>query len=332
MINSPASSPGGRPTGFTLKILFLIQSHKDPDQLFRLVRILRKGCPNSSVLVSHDENAPLLPPTLFSKDPNVHVVTGRGGRGDFLIIDGYLKALNWLQRNHVDYDWLINLSGSDYPVSSLFRLQVELRDAVHDGFLHHFDAVRPNLTEMAPMSWPARYGYDRYYYQYRKLKANLSKLERILLAAPRLFTDRYVKTVRINTAFGLMIGIESKVTPFTENFRCYAGSYWHSIRRRCAEYLISFANERPDVVAYFRKVLVPDESFIQTVLVNNSSFRFVNENRRYCDMTQSRHGHPKILTDHDVQAILGKDYFFARKLERQSGERVFDSLDEVACS
>jgi hypothetical protein len=315
-----------------MKILFLIQSHKDPDQLLRLVRVLRRGCPDSLVLVSHDETAAALPPALFSEDHHVHVITGRGGRGDFLILDGYLNALTWLQRNHVDYDWLINLSGSDYPVSSLSGLQAELRDADHDGFLHHFDPLHADLAEMAPMSWPPGRGYGRYYYQYRKLKGDLSKPERILLAAPRMFTDRYVKSVRINTAYGLMIGTKSRVTPFTEDFRCYAGSYWHSIRRRCAEYLISFANERPDVVTYFKNVLIPDESFIQTVLVNNSSFRFVNGNRRYFDMTKSHHGHPKLLTDHDVQKILGKNYFFARKLERQSGERVLDTLDEVACS
>jgi hypothetical protein len=315
-----------------VKILFLIQSHKDPDQLFRLVRILRKGSPNSLVLVSHDENSAALPPTQLSEDPNVHFVTGRGGRGDFLLVDGYLDALTWLQRKHVDYDWLINLSGSDYPASSLSALEAELRGTDHDGFLHHFDPLQASLADMGPMFWPPRYGYDRYYYQYRKLKSNLSKPERILLAAPRLFTDRYVKTVRINTAYGLTIGIKSKITPFTEDFRCYAGSYFHTIRRRCAEYLISFTNEHPDVVAYFRNVLNPDESFIQTVLVNNSSFRFVNGNRRYFDMTKSHRGHPKILMDHDVQEILGKNYFFARKFEKQSGDRVLDTLDEVACS
>jgi hypothetical protein len=127
-----------------------------------------------------------------------------------------------------------------------------------------------------------------------------------------------------------MVGLPAAQTPFTAEFRCYAGSYWHTIRRRCVDYLLEFFERRPDVVRYFRKVLIPDESFVHTVLANNPDFRFLNDNRRYIDMGGSRHGHPKFLTEGDIPQFAGQRYVFARKIEWTSGPALFDKLDSYA--
>ncbi len=152
-----------------MRPLFLIQAHKDPDQIARLVRTLRKGCTGSIALISYDDRATPLPQSMFDGD-DVHIIRGRGGRGDFSIVDGYLAALRWLRENGIDYDWLTNLSGQDYPVSSLAEFSRELSQASHDGFLHHFDVLQQDPQVMSPMAWPARHGYERYYYHYTKLK------------------------------------------------------------------------------------------------------------------------------------------------------------------
>lgn len=312
--------------------VFLLQTHKDPDHLKRLVSLLRRGCPTSKVLVSHDVAASPLPADLFADDPEVYVTSGRGGRGDFLIVDGYLKALAFLRDYGIDYDWLVNMSGSDYPVMSLRAIEAELAKTEFDGFLHHFD-VLDNVAEcMVPMRWPATEGLDRYYYQYRKLKDSLSQTQRNIVAVPRILSRKYLKSVRIFTAYGLMVGRPATSIPFNAAFRCYAGSYWHAIRRHCAEYLLEFTSQNPDIRSYFEKVLVPDEAYIQTVLVNNRDFRFNCNNRRFFDMSQSRRGHPKLLDASDLPRITEQGYFFARKLERRSGAAVFDALDAIALS
>jgi hypothetical protein len=315
-----------------MTILFLLQTHKDPEHLYRLVSLLRRGCPTCKVLISHDELAKPLPSSLFEEDPAVRVITGRGGRGDFLIVDGYLKALKYLSENKIEYDWLINLSGSDYPVTSLRDMEAELQRTEFDGFVHHFDVLESNKEAMLPMSWPAGEGYDRYYYQYKKYKNTLSQTARNFVAFPRIFAKRYLKQYRIFTAYGLMVGSKAHKTPFSPEFKCYAGSYWHAIRRKCAEYILEYTTANPEVKDYFRHVLIPDESYIQSVLVNNHNFRFSPNNRRFFDMSQSRHGHPKLLSQADMSKITHKGYFFARKLEAASGAEVFDQLDLVALS
>ena len=301
-------------------MLFLIQSHKDPDQLARLVRTLRKGCPDSVVLVSHDFRATPLPRAAFGRDANVHVIQGEGRRGDFEIVDGYLSALRWLHENKVHYTWITNLSGQDYPVSSLAGFAEELSAAPHDGFLHHFNALAQDPRD----------GYDRYYFQYTKLKNSLSLAERAVLRFPRVAMERFSDTFRINTSYGLMVGRRAAQAPFNPEFRCYAGSYWHTIRRRCAEYLLDFVDAKPDLVAYLQRVLVPDECFVQTVLANHGGFRFLNDNRRYYDMRGARHGHPKVMAEEDLPKFLSGRYFFARKFGPSSGATLLDRLDQIA--
>lgn len=314
--------------------LFLIQSHKDPDQLARLVRVLRKGCANSIILISHDLRATPLSPSNFGGDPSVHIIEGKGGRGDFTIVDGYLAALRWLKERELEYDWITTLSGQDYPVSSLADFSRELSRTAHDGYLHHFDVLKQDPQQVLPMIWPLKHGYDRYYYQFTTVKESLGATERAALSVPRVALERFTDKFRIITAYGLVVGRRADHVPFTPQFRCYAGSYWHTIRRRCAEYLLEFSETRPDVVGYFRRVLVPDESFVQTVLVNHPTFRFVNDNRRYfeLDMPGCRHGHPNVLTADDVQKFANKRYFFARKFEWRNGARLFDQLDGYALS
>ena len=303
-------------------MLFLIQSHRDPDQLARLVRTLRKGCPDSVVLVSHDVQATPLPRGVFGGDTDVHVIKGKGGRGDFTIVDGYLAALRWLRDNRIHYTWITNLSGQDYPVSSLAAFAEELSAAPHDGFLHHSTKLAQSRPD----------GYDRYYFQYKKVKETLSVAERAMLRLPRVALERFSAPYRINTSYGLMIGRRANPAPFNAEFRCYAGSYWHTIRRRCAEYLLDFIDAEPDRVAYLRRVLVPDECFFQTVLANHPGFRFVNDNRRYFDMRGARHGHPKVMTEEDLPKFLGGRYVFARKFERSNGSALLDRLDQYALS
>ncbi|HEX5862957.1 MAG TPA: hypothetical protein VF014_01600 [Casimicrobiaceae bacterium] len=92
----------------------------------------------------------------------------------------------------------------------------------------------------------------------------LSLIERAALRLPKLALAR-TRDYRLSTSFGLGLGRRAERTPFSSEFRLYAGSYWNIIRRECAETLIDFVDENPDIVDYFRQVILPDESFVQTI-------------------------------------------------------------------
>ncbi|WP_406857035.1 beta-1,6-N-acetylglucosaminyltransferase [Alsobacter sp. KACC 23698] len=305
--------------------MFLIHTHKDAAQIAQLAQVLRQGCPDAVILISHDVRSTPLDPALFASS-GAHLIRGAGGRGDFTILDGYLAALRWLRDEGVAYDWITNLSGQDFPIASLAAFQDLLATTEADGYLHHFDAIEQDPASMKPWVWPPHRGRDRYHYQYRTLKTSLSMAERALLRLPRVVLERLTDRVRVNTSFGLMIGALARPGPFNANFRCYVGSYWHTIRSACARYILDYAEQNPDIVRYFRSVLIPDESFFQTVLVNSRRFNLVNDNLRYVDFRGSRHGHPKSLDLDDLPVLVGSSSYFARKFDWPQSVPVLDAL------
>ena len=79
--------------------------------------------------------------------------------------------------------------------------------------------------------------------------APLSLIERAALRLPKLALAR-TRDYRLSTSFGLGLGRRAERTPFSSEFRLYAGSYWNIIRRECAEIFIHFVDENPDIVDY----------------------------------------------------------------------------------
>ncbi|MEO1186600.1 MAG: hypothetical protein AAFX46_18790, partial [Cyanobacteria bacterium J06636_27] len=77
----------------------------------------------------------------------------------------------------------------------------------------------------------------------------------------------------------------------------------------------------------YKKTFIPEESFIQTVLVNSKQFNLYNSNFRYTDFTASRHGHPRILTTKDFSPLTQANVHFARKFDMNVDSTVLDKLD-----
>jgi len=133
--------------------------------------------------------------------------------------------------------------------------------------------------------------------------------------------------VRINSSYGLMIGFRATPSPFNENFLCYTGSYFHILSRKCVQYLHNTSKQNHDLKSYYENTCLPEESFIQTLLVNSGLFNLCCDNKRYIDWTGSRHGHPRILTLDDYPALIKDDIFFARKFDMQHDSKILDMLD-----
>lgn len=307
-----------------MKILYLIQSHKNPKQIYRLVRTLKKSSPKSFVLISHDVNGCYLDPTPLQRLPEVKVIRGLGGRGDFSIVQGYLNALDWLFNHNVQFDWLFNLSGQDYPIQPLPKIEQFLAETKYDGFIRYCNV----LTDSKQNPWGSREGRDRYLYQYWRSKGNLSRWQRVLVKLPRMALNNTQNLVRINSSYGLMLGRCANSSPFNNNFICYAGSYFHIVSRKCVEYLSQFCEQDNYLINYYKKTCIPDESFIQTVLLNSGLFHFYNDNKRYYNWSETYNGSPQTLTIKNYSNIINSNSFFARKFDIQQDEKIIKALEE----
>lgn len=301
-----------------MKVCYLIQTHKNPAQIERLVYAIKALSPNSLVLVSHDFSSCDLEETVFQTLSDVQVIPGKGGRGDFSIVQGYLNAIDWLLKHQIKFDWLINLSGQDYPIQPLSQLERFLRTTHYDGFLEYFKVFSPESH------WSQREGRSRYLYKYQKLDIHLSEWQKPILTPIKVIN--YLQPFfRINIAYGLL-GFKNPA-PFNENFVCYGGSYFCILSRQCVQYLYEFSQSNPDLVHYYKGVSVSDESFIQTVLINSRLFNLSHDNKRYFDFSKTRNGRPRTLTTQDYQDLTNSNAFFARKFDIEKDRTILDLLD-----
>jgi Core-2/I-Branching enzyme len=306
-------------------ICYLIQSHKSPEQIYRLVRTIKKSCPDAFIILSHDFSISNLDVARLKDLSGVEVIPGLGGRGDFSIVQGYLNAVGWLFSNNINFDWLTNLSGQDYPTKPLLQIQRFLAETHYDGFLEYFKVFSEESH------WSLREGTTRYLYQYQKLKS-LSKLPEWLkeLSAPVKIINYIQPYFRLNLAYG-MVGVRSSA-PFNENFICYGGSFFSTLSRKCIEYLYDFYQSHSDIVNYFKGVCVADESFIQTVLVNSRLFNLCDDNKFYFDFSGTRNGRPRLLTTDDYSSIVQSHAHFARKFDVSKDSKILDLLDNIIFS
>jgi hypothetical protein len=114
---------------------------------------------------------------------------------------------------------------------------------------------------------------------------------------------------------------------FSDDFIGYGGWFFSTLAKPCVRYVRDFARDNPDMVAFFRTVLGPEEAFLQTVLVNSGKFRFEPDSKRYIDMSQSRNNHSKKLGVVDLDLMLASGAHWARKFDRAYDAEVLDILE-----
>ena len=125
-----------------MKVVYLIQTYRNPEQIYRLVRIIKQSSPNSYVLISHDFTGCNLSPAPLRELSGVELIKTqiKGRRGQFSLVQTYLDAINWLFSRNVKFDWLCYLSSQDYPTQHLSKIEKFLTETSYDGFLEYFDA------------------------------------------------------------------------------------------------------------------------------------------------------------------------------------------------
>jgi hypothetical protein len=302
-----------------VRVGYLVQSHRRPEQVARLVRTLKAGSPGAVVHVSHDgTSAPFDAATLtaLTAMPGVLVRPAAGGYGDFSHVRRYLDAVADLVDEGLAVDWVVNLTGQDYPVRPLAVAEAELATGGADGYLEHFPALDPRRG-----AWPVRRARSRYLFGHRRIAALSPTAQRRL--RPLQAVNRVQPFVRVHVSYGLTVGVRRR-SPFGPGLELYGGSAYSSLSWRCVAYLREFCAARPDVVRYYERVLSPEESMFQTILVNSGRFRLVDDCRRYFDFRGSTLNHPRVLGLDDVPRALASGADFARKFDDPA---VLDALD-----
>lgn len=301
----------------TTKVCYFIQSHRDPEQIYRLVHTLRSGAPAARIVVQHNFAASHLDWGPLATLPATHLFPASGPqlRSDFSCqVQPYLDLIDWLEAEGHAYDWLVNLTAQDYPVRPIAEIEADLESSDADAFIRYWDVLS------AESPWSRRKAKARYWHRYWRWAGHDRTLH-----ALRFLTK--VLPLHFYLDYGPWVGLRRITTPFRRGFRCYGGWAWFSLRRQAVRYLREFLTDHPEIERHYRLTKVPEESLVQTVLANSGRFRLVNDDRRYIDYAQAHKGSPRVLTGADLPLLAGGRYDFARKFDVTVDRAVLDTID-----
>lgn len=312
-------------------VVYFLQTHTRPAQIARLVRVITEGSPDAVVLISHDvAGQPLDVPSLQALG-NVHVLFHRGNYGDFSHVDRYFAAVDWLEENGIDYNWLENLSGQDYPLRPIAEIEAELDSTSFDGFLL-YTAVFPE--RVPPAADHGATGYQlappfdaAMRYDYRHWRLGKATDLKYRLMYPLMALNLVQPWIRVSNSYAV-VGVRRRHSVFGPDFHCYGGSFFCTLRAGCVRYIREYARANPQVIDFFRTAMAPEETFFHSVLVNSGQFKLTTDYKRYIDWSVQNYTHPKTLGLEDVPALLASDAHWARKLDLSKDPGLFDVLDQ----
>jgi len=314
------------------RVCYYMQTHTRPAQIGRLVQVIKESCSSDSVIVIHHDasGSPLDVPGLESL-PGVYVIQGPGGYGDFSHLDRYFAAVDWLDAHGVEFDWLQNMTGQDYPLKAISEIEDNLTHSDVDGYLQYTPIFPERMPPGADWGAGPEFRLDtpwntsmRFEYRHRWVGRPTAAKQRWL--RPVMALNLVQPWVRVSLAFST-IAVRRRNTIFTDDFICYGGSFFCVLSAPCVRYARDFARDNPDIVTFFRTIPAPDEVFLQTVLVNSKKFRLVTDGKHYVDFTNSRNNHPKVLGVEDLPAMFVSGAHWARKFDASRDSEVLDILD-----
>jgi hypothetical protein len=270
-------------------VAYLILSYTRPELVERLVARLRGGI----VAVHHDDRRSRLGDVDALRIPPQPIEWGHGSQ-----LAAVLRCLRWV-RERADFDWLVLLSGQDYPIRPVADIEASLAAAEVDAFIQ---------TAAVPALRLRRGGVDefalRYRYRWRPLPERLVAVT--AQADPLLLTRRLPS--------GAYVGVPAR--PPLEPFH---GSDWFTLSRRAVDAVLGAP---PAVADHFLHTIVPTEAFVHTVLAH-SGLPLANDNRRYAAFAPDA-ANPRVLGLADLDAVLASGGDFARKFDDLA---VIDEID-----
>jgi Core-2/I-Branching enzyme len=287
-------------------VVYIVISHRNPDQVVRLVRVLREG-PSARVLVRHDQRGELLERERIEAAGGEPVQDRIKSRwGGWSQIKLMLFCLREATARH-DPDWVLLLSGQDYPLRPLADIEADLHASPADALLGSVRQVETRRPAAGDDEFFLRCRY-RHYARPRVLPSSLPRSLRPLAYARDL--PPLVGVRRIESA------------PLT----LFASADWLTLGRAAIRAVLA-ASENRRLMRHFRRVAVPSESFFASVLLSDPSLIVERDNRRFSSF---EHGapHPATLLSKDYDRLLASGADFARKFDVTRDPHVLDLLDE----
>lgn len=267
-----------------MKIAYLILAHAHPQQVGRLTE--RLAAPGVCFYLHIDANTPAATFAAMQAEvarctaPVTWIERQPCRWGGFSLVDATLRLMQAALADGCD--WLILLSGQDYPLKPNSAIAGHLANSGKAGFIDLQD----------PGAFDVRYRHEAWHFE----TLNGKPLGKLLQ-----------KTQRGLNRIGLRRPLP---VPLTE---IRAGSQWWMLSAPACHWLLDFCTAHPRLIAFFYRTLVPDEMFFQTLLWYSPLREQLCPDPLRLIEWDSGSWSPRTFTEADLPQLLAAPALFARK-------------------
>lgn len=231
------------------RLAFLISAHTDPEHLRRLTESLPA---DADFYIHVDKKADISRFTDIIKGQNVHFTERRFDIvwGSILQVEYQMELLRQCLGCGRDYDYLVSMSGLDYPLWSNSRINgffdnADGREFLQGICLEGLEYSKKEYVVYRPLNdRPWQFGTLK-----NKFRVALRKTLKALGVRKRLTFEAGGRT-----------------------YKLYKGSSWWAITPRLGRHALGEWENNAALRRYFRTSFTPDETFMQTVAFNNEDF------------------------------------------------------------
>jgi hypothetical protein len=303
-----------------VSIHYLVTAYGNQRHLLRLLQRLAEGNP-AGISVQWDQSKGHLRPEVAELGANVIRPARAIEWGDTSYLDALLASMQALP----PAEWIVVLSGQDYPLRPVAAFQRMLGAATFAGILHSHPVDPPGRR---PWSEDQR----RYYFQHRWIPPLLWRgaggargIGRVVHASACLpGVRRHVYFRPRPRSLPAALGVRVQRDPFVGGRRCRKGADYFALRRELVDELLDSARREPDLLRHFRRSAIPSEGWFATVLGHHGD-QLLDEVLHFTRFEGQ--SSPRVLRSDDLDAARQSGKFFARKFTDDSGP-VLDLIDE----
>lgn len=290
-----------------MKKAYILEAHRYPQQLLRLVSRLADG--QSEFFVHIDKKVDVAPFRNLESFGNViHWVKREDAKwAGYGSVQATLNGLKAVRDTGKPFDHIFLLSGQCYPIKSNAFIDEFLRTTSYSLFLDYYPI--PQYEK-----WPGRdrggwYRVDKYYIGLKWHQFFRSKTLNLL--------STYLPFLRRRLPQGM---------------RPYTGSAWWSMDAYAMNYILNYDAAHPEYGAFHKHTFVPDELYMHMIVGNSADERLrksvSTDNKRLILWAKPNSAHPNTLRLADFAVIKSSDALFARKFDPAVDTEILDKIDE----
>jgi hypothetical protein len=280
-----------------MQVSVIVIAHNNFDNLQNIVTALNHKSFRFYIHIDKKVKlAPVMQQLASANNKNIFFLPKRSAVswGGFSLVDVTLRLIDHALREKFDY--LMLLSAQHLPLQPANDILAFLEKNHGKEFLHY--------NSLPYAHWNGRGGLDRLEYYW--FVDELGYAESNNLAAAQ-------KNMNMKRA------LPGQLTP-------YGGSQWWILTYDCIKGIRKFISNNDAYTAFFKKTLIPDETFFHTLIMNSDfSEDVINDNQLYVDWNKGPH-FPRILTMDDWDAIKTSGKLFARKFSAATDANIIDTI------